>query len=68
MSGRFEIRETPLAGLMVVRRLPRGDARGCLERFFCAGELAAAGWTGPVAQSNRTLTARPGTLRGMHCH
>ncbi|KUG27224.1 dtdp-4-dehydrorhamnose 3,5-epimerase [hydrocarbon metagenome] len=66
MSGRFEIRETSLAGLMVVRRLPRSDSRGFFERFFCAGELAPAGWTGPVAQINRTLTAHPGTLRGMH--
>ena len=66
MSGRFEIRETPLPGLKVVRRLPLGDSRGYFERFFCARELAEAGWTGPVAQINRTLTAAPGTLRGLH--
>lgn len=66
VSGRFEFRQTPLAGLVAVRRLPRGDARGSLERLFCAGELAGAGWTGPVSQINRTLTAVPGTVRGMH--
>jgi dTDP-4-dehydrorhamnose 3,5-epimerase len=66
MSGRFEIRETPLAGLVAIRRLPRSDPRGFFERFFCADELAPAGWTGPVAQINRTLTAGQGTLRGLH--
>ena len=43
-----------------------GDARGFLSRLFCAEELRAAGWTGPIAQINHTHTARKGTVRGMH--
>ena len=39
MSGRFEIRATPLAGLKVIERQVIGDNRGYLERLFCADEL-----------------------------
>ena len=34
--------------------------------MFCADELTAAGWCSPIAQINHTLTARQGTVRGMH--
>ena len=64
--SRFTITETPLAGLKLVRRQLLGDSRGFLSRLFCAEELAAAGWAGPVAQVNHTHTARRGTVRGMH--
>ncbi|MEQ8379076.1 dTDP-4-dehydrorhamnose 3,5-epimerase family protein [Parvibaculum sp.] len=66
MSGRFDIEGTPLEGLSVVRRRRMGDERGWLERLFCSDELEAAGWIWPVAQLNRTLTAKRGTVRGMH--
>lgn len=42
------------------------DARGFLARLFCADELAAAGWPGPVVQINHTHTAERGTVRGLH--
>lgn len=64
--SRFEFQPTPLAGLFVVQRQRLGDARGFLSRLFCADELAAAGWTGSIAQINHTFTAQQGTVRGMH--
>jgi len=64
--SRFIVSDTPLAGLKQVQRTPLGDSRGFLARLFCAEELAAAGWAGPVAQINHTHTARRGTVRGMH--
>lgn len=64
--NRLEVYDTPLHGLKVVRRQRLGDARGFLERVFCAEELASAGWTGGVAQINHTFTAAAGTVRGMH--
>lgn len=64
--SRFQLLDTPLAGLKVVVRERRGDERGFLSRLFCAGELAAAGWHQGIAQINHTLTRRPGTVRGMH--
>lgn len=58
--------QTPLAGLQVIRRLPVVDNRGFFSRLFCREELAAAGWSKPVAQINHSVTARCGAIRGMH--
>lgn len=56
----------PLAGLTLVQRQPLMDARGFFERLFCAQELAACGWSGPIAQINHSLTRAPGSVRGLH--
>jgi dTDP-4-dehydrorhamnose 3,5-epimerase len=64
--GRFEIDDTPLAGAKILRRLPIADSRGFLERIFCTQDLAGAGFTFPIAQINRTLTRKAGTVRGLH--
>lgn len=56
----------PLAGLHRVQRQPLADERGFFARLFCAEELAAAGWTQPVAQINHSHTALAGTVRGLH--
>ena len=63
---RFDIIDTPIAGVKVITRKPIGDVRGFLERSFCAEDLKEAGWADPIAQINRTFTAERGTLRGMH--
>ncbi|KOF52361.1 dTDP-4-dehydrorhamnose 3,5-epimerase [Achromobacter sp. DMS1] len=62
----FEILETSLAGLKIVVRQPRGDARGFLARIFDAAGLRACGWHAAIEQVNHTYTARAGTVRGMH--
>ena len=64
--SRFTITPTALAGLQCIQRQPLQDARGFLARLFCAEELAAAGWPGPVAQINHTHTAERGAVRGLH--
>ena len=64
--SRFTITDLPLSGLKRVQRQRLGDNRGFLARLFCAEELAAAGWTQPIAQINHTFTAKQGTVRGMH--
>lgn len=64
--SRFTVTDLPLAGLKLVERQNLGDSRGFLSRMFCAEELASAGWAKPVAQINLTMTARQGTVRGMH--
>lgn len=66
MTSRFDLGATPLAGLLVIRRQPVGDARGHLERLYCATELAAIAPGQAIVQINRTLTVRRGTVRGMH--
>lgn len=62
----FDTRPTPLAGLVVVQRQVREDARGFFSRLYCSQELAAAGFALPVAQINHTLTVRRGAVRGLH--
>lgn len=64
--NRFTVTDTPLTGLKIIERQRLGDSRGFLSRLLCTEELAAAGWTKPVAQINHTYTARQGTVRGMH--
>ena len=66
MSSRFDVLATPLEGLKVIRRKPLGDARGYLERMFCSEELQSLTSGKHIVQINRTLTARRGTVRGMH--
>ena len=64
--NRFEIVDTPIAGLKVVERSRLADDRGFFSRMFCAEELRAAGWSKPIAQINQTLTRRVGAVRGLH--
>jgi dTDP-4-dehydrorhamnose 3,5-epimerase len=67
MNGRrIEIRASPLAGLLGLSRERRGDERGFFSRFFCADELASAGFDSSVAQVNHSCTAQRGSVRGMH--
>jgi dTDP-4-dehydrorhamnose 3,5-epimerase len=64
--SRFAVLDTPIADLKIVERFRHADERGFFSRMFCADELQAAGWSGPVAQINQTLTRRQGAVRGMH--
>ncbi|EFF75887.1 dTDP-4-dehydrorhamnose 3,5-epimerase family protein [Achromobacter piechaudii] len=58
--------DTPLAGLKIVERHPRGDDRGFLARLFDGADLRACGWDAAIEQVNHTYTAQAGTIRGMH--
>lgn len=64
--SRLHCTPLPLSGVYLVERQPLDDARGFFERLFCAGELAACGWTQPIAQINRSCTRRLGSVRGLH--
>lgn len=66
MTGRFNIKNTPLAGLYLLERKPLGDNRGYLERLFCIKDLAPFLASRTVMQINHTHTVSKGTLRGMH--
>lgn len=66
MSERLRLAKTPIDGLLVMQRIPAGDARGELERLYCLHELAPALKGARVEQVNRTLTRGRGTVRGLH--
>ncbi|MCW3480613.1 dTDP-4-dehydrorhamnose 3,5-epimerase family protein [Neisseriaceae bacterium JH1-16] len=64
--SRFAINPTLLSGLVEVERQVLPDHRGAFSRLFCAEELHAHGFDGPIAQINHSYTRQCGTLRGMH--
>lgn len=66
MSDRFTILDTPLRGLKLVARKPMGDHRGYLERLYCVDEFESLFAGKPIAQVNRSLTRKRGSVRGMH--
>jgi dTDP-4-dehydrorhamnose 3,5-epimerase len=58
--------ETPLKGAYLIDLEKRGDERGFFARAFCEREFAAHGLSNRIVQANNSLSARKGTLRGMH--
>jgi dTDP-4-dehydrorhamnose 3,5-epimerase len=62
----FKLKSLPIEGLILVKRNEIGDSRGFLSRIFCKDDLYKAGWKEPIYQINHTLTAKKGTVRGMH--
>jgi dTDP-4-dehydrorhamnose 3,5-epimerase len=44
-----------------------GDARGFFSETYSARRFADAGIAGPFVQDNQSLSARKGTVRGLHC-
>jgi len=62
----LEIREGSIPGLKVLDRGVVSDHRGFLERLFSAHEFRPLMGDRPIAQVNRSLTQRRGTVRGMH--
>jgi dTDP-4-dehydrorhamnose 3,5-epimerase len=56
----------PLLGAFTIELEKRGDDRGFFARLFCQREFEAAGIPMPIVQINNSLSAKAGTLRGMH--
>jgi dTDP-4-dehydrorhamnose 3,5-epimerase len=57
---------TPLKGAYLVELEKRGDDRGFFARFFCEKEFGAQGLETRFVQVNNSLSAKAGTLRGLH--
>lgn len=62
----FEVSNTSLDAVKLLKRRVLADNRGSFARLFDAEELTAIGWTVPIAQVNHSVTKRRGSLRGMH--
>ncbi len=58
--------ETPIGGAFLIDLEKRGDERGFFARAFCQEEFAAHRLATRFVQINDSLSARTGTLRGMH--
>jgi dTDP-4-dehydrorhamnose 3,5-epimerase len=57
---------TPIAGAFLVDLEKRGDERGFFARAFCEKEFGSHGIATRFVQANDSLSAKRGTLRGMH--
>ncbi|MDE2030399.1 MAG: dTDP-4-dehydrorhamnose 3,5-epimerase [Alphaproteobacteria bacterium] len=57
---------TPLPGAFLINLDAKGDHRGFFARFFCEKEFAAQELETNFVQANESLSAKRGTLRGMH--
>jgi dTDP-4-dehydrorhamnose 3,5-epimerase len=57
---------TTLQDARLIELERRGDDRGFFARLFCEREFEAAGLVSGFAQANNSLTAKKGTLRGLH--
>ena len=66
MSPRLVVESTLIGGLLTAIHPPLGDARGELERLFCANDLDEVLGERHIVQVNRTLTRQVGAVRGMH--
>ena len=58
--------ETPLVGAYLIEQERRGDARGFFARYFCENEFGAKDLETRFVQINNSLSAKAGTLRGLH--
>jgi len=56
----------PLPGAHLIRLEKRGDDRGFFARLYCEDEFAQHRLMTRFVQINNSLTAKKGTLRGMH--
>ena len=65
-AGGIKFHPTPLEGAYLIEPERRGDDRGFFARLFCGQEFGEVGLETRFVQVNNSLSARRGTLRGMH--
>lgn len=59
-------KELAVKGAYAIDLEKRGDERGFFARVFCVNEFREHGLVTDFAQVNNSLSADPGTLRGLH--
>jgi dTDP-4-dehydrorhamnose 3,5-epimerase len=62
----MKFHSTPLKGAHTIELERRGDDRGFFARAFCKNEFEEAGLEPQFVQVNNSLSAKRGTLRGLH--
>ena len=62
----MKFHSTPLEGAYLIELDRRGDDRGFFARFFCEREFSDQGLETRFVQVNTSLSAKVGTLRGLH--
>ncbi len=62
----IEFCETPLKDLKILKRKPKGDNRGYLERLYCKEVLNPLVNNKNIVQINHTYTEKEFAVRGIH--
>lgn len=62
----MQVTPTPIPGLLVVAPRRFGDARGFFAETWSRPAFAAAGIADDFVQDNHSLSAKAGTVRGLH--
>ena len=62
----MKIETTALSDVLILMPVRFGDARGWFSETFSADRMRDAGLTMPWVQDNHSMSAKPGTLRGLH--
>jgi dTDP-4-dehydrorhamnose 3,5-epimerase len=62
----MKFHKTPLQDAHLIELERKGDDRGFFARLYCEREFGAVGLATRFVQMNNSLSAKRGTLRGMH--
>ena len=63
----MQIEKTALEGVLILTPIRHGDNRGFFSESWNRETLRAQGLDYDFVQDNHSLSAQPGTLRGLHC-
>ena len=62
----MKIEPTKIPDVLILMPARFGDARGWFSETFSTARMLAAGLAMPWVQDNHSMSAKPGTLRGLH--
>lgn len=62
----MDVQATPLPGLLVITPSRFGDARGFFSESYSKARMAEHGITTEFVQDNHSVSAKLGTVRGLH--
>jgi dTDP-4-dehydrorhamnose 3,5-epimerase len=63
----MQIEQLEIPEVLKITPAKFGDSRGFFSETWSAAKLAAQGFRENFVQDNHSLSARPGTVRGLHC-
>lgn len=63
--GKLKLTELDLCGAYIIEPNQYEDSRGSFSRVFCKEELSGI-FDGNIAQINHSITAKKGSIRGLH--
>jgi dTDP-4-dehydrorhamnose 3,5-epimerase len=63
----MNVEQLAIPGVILLTPARYADSRGFFSETWHQARCAEAGIPGPFVQDNHSLSAKPGTIRGLHC-